>query len=116
ALTASYTAGPTNVAKAACRTFSLIAGPAISIAVPHSTPLGTGAHATATLSGGAPTGSIRFQVFAASDAGCTPAVRDDEVWVTGVGSYASPDFTALAAGPYKWVARYSGDNLHAAAV
>ena len=34
--------------------------------------------------------------------------------IDGVGAYPSGIFTAGAAGAYKWVARYSGDALHAA--
>ena len=94
--------------------FNLIAGPAIAIAAPDSTPLGSAAAATATLSGGAPTGSITFRVFAASDTACATALLSTDVPVSGAGSYASPAFTAAAAGAYKWVARYNGDALHAA--
>ena len=56
-LTAVYTAGPTNVTRNDCHTFGLIAGPAIALTAPDSAPLGSDTQATATLSGGAPTGS-----------------------------------------------------------
>jgi hypothetical protein len=113
-LTAVYTAGPTNVTRNACRTFDIIAGPAIAIQAPPSTPLGSPTQATAMLSGGAPTGSMTFRVFAASDVACTTPLLDDDISVSGVGSYGSPDFDATAAGAYKWVAHYNGDVLHAA--
>ena len=112
-LTASYTAGPTEISRNACSMFNLIAGPAIAIAAPDSSPLGSAARATATLSGGDPTGSIAFQVFEAGDSACTRALFTKDVAVDGAGAYASPEFTAVEAGAYKWVARYTGDDLHA---
>ena len=101
---------------AACWTFVLIAGPAIMIQAPDSTPLENSIQATATLSGGDPTGSITFRVFAANDSMCTTALTTlDPVPIDdGIGAYPSGSFTAGAAGAYKWVASYSGDALHAA--
>ena len=47
------------------------------------------------LSGGDPTGSITFQVFAANDSMCTtPLTAQDPVEIDGVGSYPSEIFTA----------------------
>ncbi len=114
-LTAMYTAGGTSVGTAACWRFALIAGPAIMLLAPDSTPLGTSTQATAILSGGDPTGSITFRVFAANDSMCTTALTtQDPVSIDGIGAYPSGVFTAGAAGAYKWVARYGGDALHAA--
>jgi Putative Ig domain len=114
-MSAVYVPGPTNILKNVCQAFNLIAGPAITIGTAQSTPLGSAAQASATLTGGSPTGTITFGVFAASDADCSSALLDEDVPVNGVGSYTSPTFTAPAAGAYKWVARYNGDALHAAA-
>jgi hypothetical protein len=102
-------------ARNACESFALIAGPSIAVQAADSTPRGTPVGATAVLSGGDPTGSVTFQVFAAGDAMCMTALFEGEVAVDGVGSYAGPAFPAAAAGAYKWVARYGGDSLHAPA-
>jgi uncharacterized repeat protein (TIGR01451 family) len=112
ALTA--TGGGTPVTRNACQNFALIAGPAIAIQAPDSTPLTSAIQATATLSGGAPTGSLTFRVFAASDSMCMTALTTLNVAIAGVGAYPSGAFTAGAAGAYKWVAGYGGDALHAA--
>ena len=98
-----------------CLAFDLIAGPAIAIDAPDSAPLGAPVQAAATLTGGAPTGTLGFAAFAAGDATCATALHESDVAVTGVGSFASDPFTALAAGAYKWVASYGGDSMHAAA-
>jgi hypothetical protein len=111
---ATLTAAALTVPRNDCQSFRLIAGPSIAIQAPASTPLGSAISPTATLSGGAPTGSITFRVFATSDSGCTTSLLAGNVDANGVGSYAGPAFTAVAAGGYKWVARYNGDSLHAA--
>jgi uncharacterized repeat protein (TIGR01451 family) len=113
-LSAVYTGGPTNVTRTDCESFTLIAGPSLALDAPASTPLGTTTTATASLSGGAPTGSVTFRVFAAGDTACATALSSANVTVNGVGAYTSPPFTAAAAGAYQWVARYNGDSLHAA--
>lgn len=115
ALTAQYTAGSTVVTRNACKNFQLVAGPAITPEAPDSVPLGSSTRATATLTGGNPTGVITFQVFDAGDSTCAIPLFDDDVAVNGAKTYDGPDFTSAAAGGYKWVARYGGDNLHAAA-
>ena len=115
ALTAQYLAGPTTVTRNACRNFQLVAGPTITVEAPDSVPLGSSTRATATLRGGNPTGTITFQVFAAGDSTCAFPLFDDDVTVSGAGTYNGPDFTSTAAGGYKWVARYGGDGLPAAA-
>lgn len=104
-----------TVNKTSCHNFRLIAGPTVAIGAPDSTPLGTATHATATLTGGHPTGSLFIRAYAAEDVTCTTPLAENEVAVDGAGTYAGADFTAGDAGAYKWVARYDGDGLHAAA-
>ena len=58
---------------------------------------------------------ITFQVFGAGDSTCAIPLFGGDVAVNGAKTYNGPDFTSAAAGAYKWVARYGGDNLHAAA-
>jgi uncharacterized repeat protein (TIGR01451 family) len=101
--------------KSACTSFTLIAGPTIGLQAAHSTSRGTPVNASATLAGGAPTGTLTFRVFAASDTTCAAPLLAGDVTVTGVGTYAGPDFPAATAGAYKWVASYSGDSSHVAA-
>ncbi|MFN2606794.1 MAG: beta strand repeat-containing protein, partial [Acidimicrobiales bacterium] len=74
-------------------------------------------HDTATLSGGVnPTGTITFDLFGPKDATCSGAVAfTATVPVAGNGNYDSPDFTATAAGTFRWVASYSGDANNNAA-
>lgn len=66
----------------------------------------------ATLSGGyAPTGTITWKIFSASDTTCSTPLNKISltVSVNGAGTYTSPDFTPPAAGSYQSVASYSGD-------
>jgi hypothetical protein len=112
-LTASYVDEPYNVTKADCGSFDVIAGPGIGLRIPHSTPLGSATRATAHLSGGAPTGSLTFQVFAASDTDCATPLLTEDVPANGAGDYVGPAFPAAVAGTYQWVVRYNGDSLHA---
>jgi uncharacterized repeat protein (TIGR01451 family) len=111
---ADLTASP-GVSRNACQTFQVIAGPAIAIDAPDSRPLGSVVNATATLTGGDPTGLLTFQLFAAGDTGCTDPLFEEQVEVDGVGTYTSPDAMPVAAGAYIWRARYGGDSLHAEA-
>ena len=80
-------------------------------------PAGAPIHDTAHLSGGfEPTGTITFAVFGPDDAGCTaPPPSTSSVTVSGNGDYGSPAFRPTAAGTYRWVARYSGDEHNHAA-
>jgi hypothetical protein len=114
-LTAVDLTGPTPVNAGSCENFQLIAGPAIALQATDSTPLGSAAEASATLTGGDPTGTIDFEVFAAGDATCATPLSDVEVPVDGPGAYPAPDYDAPAAGAYKWMATYSGDSMHAGA-
>ncbi len=73
--------------------------------------LGGAVHDTATLSGGSsPTGSIIFNAYGPNDATCTGAIAFTKtVTVSGNGEYGSTNFTATAAGDYRWTIEYSGD-------
>ena len=78
--------------------------------------LGSAISDSATLSGTVNgTGTITFTAY--SDANCTTkvftsaAVNVDH----GNGNYGPVTFTPTAAGTYKWIAAYSGDNTNAAA-
>ncbi len=70
-------------------------------------------HDTATLSGGSgETGTITFELYAASDQGCaTPLAGPVTTDVSGDGRYESPSIVISAPGAYQWVASYSGDEL-----
>jgi hypothetical protein len=72
---------------------------------------------TASISGGlAPTGTVRFELFAPTDTGCSHgALIISTVAVVGDGSYSSDPFTASALGDYRYTATYSGDGLNAPA-
>jgi hypothetical protein len=66
----------------------------------------------AGLAGGAdPTGSITFRLYGPDDATCshTPVSTSARL-VAGNGNYFSADFTPTAAGTYRWVVSYSGDD------
>ena len=70
---------------------------------------------TATLAGGtAPTGTITFKLYGPNDGSCAGAVIfTSVVTVAGNGSYTSASYTPTAAGTYRWIATYSGDNTNA---
>ncbi|GMU73434.1 MAG: hypothetical protein AMXMBFR42_28890 [Burkholderiales bacterium] len=71
----------------------------------------------ATLTGGTnPTGSITFRLYGPDDATCanSPVFTSSPVAVNGNGIYTSPSFTPSAAGTYRWIASYSGDDGNAA--
>jgi hypothetical protein len=86
--------------------------PALALEAPDSMPLGNATHASATLTGGDPSGTLTFSAFAAGDATCATPLLSDAVAVDGPGTYAGPDFPASAAGAYQWVASYGGDDVH----
>ena len=67
---------------------------------------------TATLSGGTePGGTITFKLYGPNDANCdTDPVFTVTKSVDGNGDYLSGNFTPTAAGVYRWIASYSGDN------
>jgi len=67
----------------------------------------------AVLSGGttspAPTGTITFNLYAASDTTCSTPLATSTATVDGDGSYSSSAVTESQPGTYQWVASYSGD-------
>jgi hypothetical protein len=94
------------------------ARPAISATAGGPLVAGTGTWSdSATLSGGvAPTGTISFGVYRASDTSCSTPVATASAPVSGAGTYSSPAFTPAgpsAAGVYEIVASYPGDTGNA---
>jgi hypothetical protein len=88
------------------------ASPAIATNASSGTA-GSAVHDVATLSGGdAPSGTISWNVYSASDKSCSSPLNSSPLIasVHGDGQYTSPDFTPAAAGSYQWVASYSGDG------
>jgi hypothetical protein len=74
--------------------------------------LGQATSDTATLSNASdPTGSITFSLFGPDNGACsgTPIFTSLQQ-VNGNGVYASTSYTPTAAGTYRWVAFYSGDE------
>ena len=112
---ATVTANPGSINLTDCQVFNLIAGPSVALSTAPSTPRGTPIGVTATLTGGDPTGSLTFRVFAADDTTCASPLLTRAVTVDGTGPYPGPTFDATDAGAYTWVAAYGGDTLHAAA-
>jgi uncharacterized repeat protein (TIGR01451 family) len=119
---AQYVAGTNdNYATSAwssCEPFTIAkAAPSI-----HTTPsaggnVGVVLNDSATLSGGAdtPQGTILFKLFGPNNATCNPEgaapVYTQSVDVDGNGTYNTlPGYSTGAAGTYRWVARYSGDD------
>jgi hypothetical protein len=71
--------------------------------------LGSGKRLTdsANLSGGAPTGTITFQLFDPTNA----VIDTETVSVNGNGTYPTPvGLVPTVAGTYQWMATYSGDS------
>ena len=69
-------------------------------------------HDVATLSSGfSAGGTLTFRLYGPDDPTCSGApVFTDAVSVNGNGVYTSADFTPGAAGVYRWIASYSGDD------
>ena len=74
-------------------------------------------HDVATLAGGdGPTGTITFKLYGPDNATCEGnPVFTNEKSVDGNGDYTSNEFTTTAAGTYRWIASYSGDQNNAGA-
>ncbi len=73
----------------------------------------------ANLTGGfSSSGTVTFELFGPDDTACsaTPVFSSGPVTVSGNGTYASPGFSPVAAGSYRWVASYSGDSNNDPAV
>jgi len=106
-------AGPTScddeaetvVVSPALPTLVTVASPTVTLNNPISD--------TATLTGGDdPSGTITFTLYGPDDENCNaPAADTSTVTVTGNGDYTHT-FTPTAAGTYRWVAHYSGDNFN----
>ena len=70
-------------------------------------------HDSATLTGGlSPTGTISFQLYAASDRKCATAIGSPVATEVdhGNGRYESPAITEITSSSYQWLASYSGDQ------
>jgi hypothetical protein len=79
-------------------------------ATPASVTLGGAATDTATISGGLPSGSITFLLYAPGDSHCDGETVSTSTKATnGNGAYASDSYTPGAAGIYRWTARYVDD-------
>ena len=76
-----------------------------------------GIHDTATLKDGdEPTGSLTFRLYGPGDTSCAgPPVFQYEATVRGNGFYRSGTFQPTAAGTYRWVVEYSGDQFNESA-
>jgi hypothetical protein len=81
---------------------------------PQAGPLGSSVTSSATLTGLTnPTGTITFNLFGPGDPNCSgPPVFSSTKPVSGNGTYTSDPFTPMAAGTYRWTARYSGDAVN----
>jgi hypothetical protein len=90
---------------------TILAEPALTTAASEAVALGGAIHDTAFLSGGAdPTGTITFKLHGPDDTDCSgPPVFTSTVPVAGSGPHTSASFVPTTAGPYRWVATYSGD-------
>jgi hypothetical protein len=92
------------------------AAPTIATVASADVPVGSAIYGTAALSGAtAPTGTIRFSLYAASDTACSVALATRARTVAGNGTYPSASLTPAHAGSYRWVASYSGDAFNAPA-
>lgn len=87
--------------------------PSITTQIGGNTVIGNGVRLqdSASLIGGLhPTGSVTFNLFAASDVNQAHPLDTETIVVNGDGTYATPiGFLPTAAGTYYWVAGYSGD-------
>jgi hypothetical protein len=88
------------------------AAPTITTQASSGVVLGNGVSDTATIAGGAaPSGTVTFKLYGASDPTCAsaPVFTSSAITVNGDGTYSSGSFTPSAVGTYHWVADYSGD-------
>jgi hypothetical protein len=87
-----------------------LASPAISTTASPGVVAGGSISDEAVLSGGrAPTGTITFNLYSASDTTCSTPLASGTSTVNGNGSYSSPSVTESTPGTYQWTASYSGD-------
>ncbi|HWF73185.1 MAG TPA: hypothetical protein VG186_07565 [Solirubrobacteraceae bacterium] len=89
---------------------SCFASPAIATTASAGVAAGGTITDSAALSGGrAPTGTITFHLYAASDTTCSTPLSTTTTTVNGNGTYSSPPVTESTAGSYQWTASYGGD-------
>lgn len=111
----SWTSSQTTDGNASSYTNDLTVGncfatPAISTTASPGVAAGGSISDEAVLSGGrSPTGTITFELYAASDTTCSTPLSTGTAAVNGDGTYSSPVVTNSTAGTYQWVASYSGD-------
>ncbi len=111
---ANAAAGPTSCSQASA---AVMVQPANTfVGVTAAAPSAAMIHASATIGGYGPTGSVTFFLTPPGDTFCsgTP-VFSSTVAVNGNASYASANFSPTATGTYKWRASYSGDANNFAA-
>lgn len=82
-------------------------------------PVGTAITDSAAVTGGVnPTGSVTFELFGPSNAGCVSGEDNGQTWLQrwtvslngdGLATVPAPGYTTTAVGTYNWVAVYSGD-------
>ncbi len=99
----------TRAGTATSETFTVLAS--ISTIASESVPQGEPIYDTAKLlNASSPTGTITFQLYAASDKECkTPLATLSTTVTDGNSSYQSPPMTESTPGQYQWLASYSGD-------
>ena len=86
---------------------------------PTGGPVGTAIAGSATITGGInPTGTVTFELFGPSNAGCVSGEDNGQTWLRrwsvspngdGVATVPAPGYTTTVVGTYNWVAIYSGD-------
>jgi hypothetical protein len=111
---ANSAAGPTACSQPSAAV--IVQRATAGLSVTAAAPSGGTIHATATINGYGPTGTMTFLLTPPGDMFCsgTPAFSST-VAVNGAGSYASASYTPAVTGSYKWRATYSGDANNGAA-
>ena len=89
----------------------LLPTPSLQTSASADVTIGGQIHDTATIAGGSnPGGTVTFKAYGPDNATCSGAAAfTDTKPITGPGAYVSADFSASAAGTYRWIASYSGD-------
>jgi hypothetical protein len=88
-------------------------GPKLTTNAQVTATVGQTIHDVATLSGANnPVGRITFELYGPDDPNCNhvPVFVVDAPVQTGNGDYSSQQFTTQAAGTYRWIARWEGDE------
>jgi hypothetical protein len=105
---ANHGYGPTACSDPSASVFVSPEYVGLSIVAPA--PSAGSIHATVSLGGYNPTGTITFLLTPPGDQFCsTTPVFSSPVTIAGGGTYASGDYQATVTGTYKWRAIYSGD-------